>query len=64
MKRINERQMKPELYEKIEMLIQVSENFYHAFRLLSEKERILIVVVNQTVSEISEEIWNNVSELL
>jgi thymidylate kinase len=64
MKRINERQMKPELYEKIEMLIQVSENFYHTFRLLSEKERILIVDGNQTVNEISEEIWNNVSELL
>lgn len=63
MNRINANRNKTELYENVETLIRVRENFHKAFHLLADKEKILIVNGNQDVNEVSAEIWEKVSKL-
>ena len=63
MKRIEARQNKTELYEKLDTLVQVRENFYGVFRLLVDTENIFVVDGNRNVEEISDEIWEYVSKL-
>lgn len=53
-----------ELYENVETLIRVRENFHKAFHLLADKEKILIINGNQTVNEVSSEIWDKVTKLI
>ena len=50
---------RPELYENIERLEAVRENYFQAFDRLREEEDILIVDASQEEADLEEEIWLN-----
>ncbi|MBR1742689.1 MAG: dTMP kinase [Lachnospiraceae bacterium] len=52
-----------EIYETEEQLTKIRSSYLSLFRLLSNKETIIVINGNQSVEKIADDIWNQVSEL-
>ena len=52
-----------QLFEKKSRLEKVRDNYFKAFELLKEEEKIVIVDGTKTPEEIAEKIWNEVKPL-
>lgn len=62
-KRIYKDRFKSELFETRERLTLVRKKYFEAFEKLQNKENIIIINGNNTVQQISDEIWDNISYL-
>lgn len=62
MERITKNRFHTELFEKKSRLEKVRNNYFKAFELLKEEEKVLIVDGTKSVEEISSEIWEKVKE--
>ena len=52
-----------EIYETEEQLTKIRASYLSLFRMLKEKETILVINGNQSVEKIADDIWNQVSNL-
>ncbi|MEP7195483.1 MAG: dTMP kinase [Saprospiraceae bacterium] len=64
MQRINKERTSKEIYETLENLILVRNNYLKAIKLFEQKEKIITIDGSQGLETISEMIWNSVEELL
>ena len=64
MERIMKNRFHTELFEKKSRLEKVRDNYFKAFELLKDEEKVVIVDGTRTPEEISEEIWKAVEKLL
>lgn len=62
MERITKNRFHTELFEKKSRLEKVRNNYFKAFELLKEEEKVLIVDGTKSVEEISDIIWEKVKE--
>jgi len=53
-----------DMYEKIDILKKVRENYFLAFERLKDQEKIIIIDGNGPQDRVAEEIWNQVQPLL
>lgn len=63
MERITKNRFHTELFEKKSRLEKVRNNYFKAFDLLKDEEKVLIVDGTKSVEEIAEEIWKQVREI-
>ena len=63
MERITKNRFHTELFEKKSRLEKVRDNYFKAFELLKEEEKIVIVDGTKTPEEIAEKIWSEVKPL-
>ena len=64
MERIGRGRVTTEIYENVERLTSVRNQFFRVFESLSERDRVCVVNAARTVEEIHEEIAGIVAELL
>lgn len=64
MERITARNESLELYENLENLKKVRDNYYKSFELLKNKENIIIIDGNKSINEVSDSIWNSVKQFI
>lgn len=63
MERITKNRFHTELFEKKSRLEKVRENYFKAFELLKQEEKVVIVDGTKSVEEIAEEIWKQVKKI-
>jgi len=63
LQRIQERNVKVDVYENLDNLRKVHENYYKAIQILQEESNIKIVDATKPAHQLSEDIWNMVKHL-
>ncbi len=53
-----------DMYEKIDILKQVRDNYFKAFDRLGKEEKVIIIDGNDTQARVAENIWKQIQELL
>jgi len=53
-----------DMYEKIDILKRVRENYFLAFERLKDQEKVIIVNGNETPARVAKNIWNLIRQLL
>jgi dTMP kinase len=53
-----------DMYEKIDILKRVRENYFLAFERLKDQEKVIIINGNESPARVEENIWKQIQQLL